>query len=326
MAASNLVYVGKIIEFTPIENADFIHCATVVCEEGGKWKGIIRKADFALNDLCVVFLPDSQLDPIVHAHMPFMKDSGWRVKMRRFKGSPSEVVIANINSVEASLHILGLDITEVSQVTKYCKPIPAQLSGEVLGNFPSFIPKTDEPNYQSSEELIERLIGRPFYITEKCDGSSSTAYRYKGHFGICSRNLELVRNLNNGYWKVATKYSLEENLPEGIALQWETCGPGVQSNPMLLSELDGFAFSAYDIEKHAYLEAAELVDLCKKLGFPMAKIITWTESFSKEGIERLGEGKYETGKYREGVVVRSQVNMSNGTPISFKVINLDYKD
>ncbi len=37
---SGLVYVGKIINIEPIPTADFIVSATVVCGEGGKWKGI----------------------------------------------------------------------------------------------------------------------------------------------------------------------------------------------------------------------------------------------------------------------------------------------
>ena len=52
MKANSLLYVGKIVDLTSIENADFIHCVTVVCGEGGKWYGIVRKSDFELNDLC----------------------------------------------------------------------------------------------------------------------------------------------------------------------------------------------------------------------------------------------------------------------------------
>jgi hypothetical protein len=170
------------------------------------------------------------------------------------------------------------------------------------------------------------LIGKPYYITEKCDGSSTTAYKYNGNFGICSRNLELKFNPDNGYCKVALKYDLQNKIPEGIAIQWETCGPGIQSNPMGLPEIDGFAFSAYDIKKRCYLERSQLNDLCYSIGFPLAKTVSHGASFDKANIETLGEGKYPNGKPREGVVVRSQENAKNGAPISFKVINLDYKD
>lgn len=318
-----LVYIGKIIDLQPIEGADFIVSATVICGHGGKWRGIVRKVDFHVNDLCCVFLPDSQLDPEIHSYMPYMKDSNWRVKMRRFKGAPSEVLITPVRVADGIVHI-GKDMTYDYGVHKYHKPIPTHLQGLAKGDFPWFIPKTDELNYQSHPELVESLVGKPFYITEKADGSSTTAYRYKGEFGICSRNLELVRNLDNGYWKVAEKYKLEENLPEGYALQWETCGPGIQSNPMGLKEIDGFAFSAYKIDEQRYLAMLELFLLLELIQFPCCKILHVGESFSTEGLELLGEGLYSNRKQREGVVVRSQVNFGHN-PISFKVINLNFE-
>lgn len=332
MMNKGLVYVGKIIDLQPIEGADFIVSATVICGDGGKWKGIVKKGDFTEGSTCLVYLPDSNLDPEFHSDKPFMKDSNWRVKMRRFRGAPSEVLITKIDRLTDEIETLrspndvdiGWDVTEFMGVTKYCKPVPAHLQGLAIGDFPSFVPKTDEPNYQSSQELVDKLVGHPYYITEKCDGSSTTAYRYKGKFGVCSRNLELERNENNGYWKVAIKYKLEENLPEGYAIQWETCGPGVQSNPMRLDELDGFAFSVYDINEHRCLEMEHFFIFCSHLEFPVCKVIGVGFSFKKDGIELLGEGKYDNGNPREGVVVRSQHNFGHA-PISFKVINLGYE-
>lgn len=316
-----LVFVGKIVEERPIEGADFIVSVTVVCGQGGKWQGVVRKHDFVSTRLCAVFLPDSLIPE--SEEMLFMKASNWRVKMRRFKGAPSEVLIMPCHSGYGTLDI-GKDITALYGVTKYHKPMPAHLQGEAKGYFPDFIPKTDELNYQRHPELVENLIGKPYYVTEKADGASTTAFRYKGEFGLCSRNLELVRNENNGYWKVAMNYNLEANLPEGIALQWETCGPGIQSNPMGLSEIDGFAFSSYDIQEHRYLNMHEFYTLCEKLKFPTCRPLTIKQEFSKEGIELLGEGLYASGHQREGVVVRSQENYGSA-PISFKVINLNFE-
>jgi len=315
-----LVYVGKIIAIEAIPNADQIVSATVVCGYGGKWKGVVRKAELGLGDLCEVYLPDALVSQD-DVRLQFLKDSNWRVKMRRFRGAPSEVVIVpalNTNDW------VGLDITAFRGVTKYSKPVPAHLQGVAKGNFPAFIPKTDELNYQRHRDLVERLEGMPYYITEKADGSSTTAYRYKGQFGLCSRNLELEYNPSNGYWQVCKKYKVEEKLPEGIALQWETCGPKIQGNPHGLSEIDGFAFSGYNILEHRYLTMFEVRALCLEMDFPFCKVVAHGESFSSQGIEVLGEGKYSNGKEREGVVVRSQENVGT-MPISFKVINLGYE-
>jgi RNA ligase (TIGR02306 family) len=318
MTQEGLVYIGKIIDIQPIQGADFIVSATVVCGKGGKWRGVVKKDDFELDDHCVVFLPDSIIPE--RPDMEFMKASNWRVRMRRFKGSPSEVVIIGC----AQGWDVGDDVTSYFGVTRYHKPIPVNLQGIAKGDFPGFIPKTDEPNYQRSMDLVDALVGEAYYITEKADGASTTAFRYKGNFGLCSRNLELERNEDNGYWKVCIKYKLEELLPEGYALQWETCGPRIQSNPMGLSEIDGFAFSAYNILEHRYLEMNEFLALCETLKFPTCRLLAVWESFDREGLETLGEGKYANGHQREGVVVRSQRNF-DGKPISFKVINLGFE-
>jgi len=320
--SDKLVYVGKIISLEPIEGADFIVSATVVCGKGGKWKGIVKKDQFEIDSWCNVYLPDALIQP--NEAMQFMEATGWRVKMRRFKGAPSEVVIMPVPKAYHESMEVGTDLTLWFGVTKYHKPIPTHLNGIAKGYFPDFIPKTDEPNYQKCEDLVDALQGKFYYVTEKADGSSTTAYRYKGNFGVCSRNVELLRNEENGFWKVAIKYKLEEKLPDGIALQWETCGPGIQKNPMGLSEIDGFAFSAYDIVEKKYLEFAEFLTLIDRLDFPTCKILDIKSSFDKEKIATLGEGKYSNGHEREGVVVRSQDNIGHA-PISFKVINLNYE-
>ena len=123
---------------------------------------------------------------------------------------------------------------------------------------------------------------------------------------------------------MAEKYQVEEKLPEGIAIQWETCGPEIQSNPMGLSEIDGFMFSAYNIEEKRYLTFDEIKKLSVEIGFPMVRLIEWGHSFIPNGVEERGEGVYLNGKQREGVVIRSQYNYGHA-PISFKIINLGFE-
>ena len=78
------------------------------------------------------------------------------------------------------------DVTELMGVIKYEAPIAPQLSGQVKGNFPDFIPKTDEERIQNMKDVLGA-----FYVTEKLDGTSVTYYKYPETFGVCSRNLEL---------------------------------------------------------------------------------------------------------------------------------------
>lgn len=316
----NLVFVGKVIEISDIPNADFIQAATVVCGAGGKWRGVVKKSELLVGSSCRVYLPDTIVPDTPEFY--FMEKNKYRVKMQRLRGCPSEVLILPYTD---SLPC-GTNITIGSGCSRYIKPMPAHLNGMAKGDFPSFIPKTDELNYQTAQNLVESLHGHPYYVTEKCDGSSTTAYKYKGNFGLCSRNLELVENPDNGFWKVASLYKLQETLPEGYAIQWETCGPGVQSNPMGLVELDAYAFNVYDIQNQKYLNFKDFRKFCHSIQFPMAKLISVGTSFNK-GIDltELAKGFYENKKPSEGVVVRSQEHI-DGQIISFKSINLEYKD
>jgi RNA ligase (TIGR02306 family) len=318
MSGKGLVFIGKIVCLEPIENADFILSATVVCGEGGRWKGVVKKGSFNTGDLCVVYLPDAILQP--SEELKFMEKSGWRVRMQRFRGSPSEVVITSQRIPGLDV---GADVTELLKVTKYIKPVPANLQGKALGYFPNFIPKTDEEHYQKRDDLVEKLLGHPFYITLKYDGSSTTAYKYKNKFGLCSRNLELENDPENGYWKVANKYNLDR-IPEGFALQWETCGPTIQGNRLRFENIDGFAFSGYDICQKRYLTYFELLDLTEALGFPRVKLLYIGEKFSKEHMQALSLFGDDDNDI-EGVVVRSQYNILGDKPVSFKIINLNYE-
>ncbi len=326
MSDIGLVYTGKIISMDSIEGADFICCATVICGKGGKWKGVVKKSECQIGNLVTVYLPDALITE-EHAKlygMEFMKSSSYRVRMRTFKGAPSEVVIMPL---QISIGDIGTDCTEVLNVTKYYKPVPSNLQGKVKGEFPSFIPKTDEPNYQNAEgqEYLDKLHDNAYYITEKADGSSTTAFKYKGQFGICSRNWELEVDENIGYWQIARRYQLEEKLPEGYAIQWETCGPKIQSNPMGLKQIEGYVFSGYNINEKRYLTMIELWSLVDKIEMPACKVLDVGISFDKYAVESLGAGTYPNGKQREGVVVRSQENELGHKPISFKVINLNYE-
>lgn len=320
MDESGLVYIGVIVSLDAIGAADFIVSASVDCGKGGNWSGIVQKGQFTIGDLCTTYLPDALIPP--SDDMKFMESSNWRVRMRRFRGAASEVVIMPLTIADGKL---GDDCTAFLGVIKYHKPVPENLQGIAVGPFPSFIPKTDEPNYQSIPEFVEMLQDKPYYITEKADGSSTTAFKYKGEFGVCGRNWQLLQDSANGYWKVAEKYNLSDKLPEGYAIQWETCGPKIQGNPMGLKEIDGFAFNVYNIPEHRYLNVREFVEFCHNLDFPLVGLEKVGEHFDMKDMPLLGEGEYPNRKQREGVVIRSQENLLSHKPISFKVINLNYE-
>lgn len=320
----SLVWIGKVTQVFPIEGAERIESLEVHCGRGGKWRGTAVKGQFQAGDLCQVYLQDSLVPPT--PELAFMEKYHWRVGMRRFLGVPSEVLIT-AQTVPGNE---GDDVTEAAGVTKYEKPIPITMRGEVWGGFPSFIPKTEEPNFQAVPEMVEALRQRPFYSTIKCDGSSATIYRRGDHFGCCSRNLELKDTPNNVIWQLAHRYNLPDTLPDGWAIQLEIVGPGIQGNPMGLKQVDVRLFSLYDLEARRYLGGAAVKEAAEQLQLPMVEVVDWGRPFAfndDEELRRYAEGLYANGRQREGVVIRPLEEMLvNGLRLSFKVVNLLYKE
>ena len=315
-----LAYIGKISEIRAIEGADKVESAVVLCGAGGKWMGVVPKNEFEVGQRCITYLPDALLPQT--EEFAFMERHKWRVSMRRFLGTPSEVLIMS----NGTSRDVGDDVTELLGVKKYEKPMPVEMIGEIYGNFPSFIPKTDEPNFQTVPEMVDALRGVRYAATLKADGTSCTAYKRNGHFGVCSRNWELKPG-DSVYWRVVKKYRIANVLRDGWAVQFEVVGPGIQGNPMELSKLEPRVFNLYDIENKRYGNHYALRMLCSINGMPPADVIQEGDNFnySEDDLRRLAEVMYGS-RPGEGIVIRPiEERHVDGTRLSFKVLNLLYK-
>ena len=310
----SLAVVGRITETASIPGADLIIQAVVVCGESGKWSGVVSNAT-QVGDMVTVFLQDAILPP--SDRWAFMERHHWRVRMARFKGVPSECLIVS----GAPDMPPGTDLTEALGVTKYEKLIPAGMSGDAVGSFPSFLPKTDEPNFQTVD--FEQLMTQPFYVTEKADGSSCTAWVDESGLHVASRNWELREltktGAHNVYWTTARKYKLE-GMPFGTAVQFEVVGPGVQGNPMGLTNLQGRLFGAFVRLNGQWTRLSRKQFPATEM--PLAREIPVEQRpHTADELRKLAAIQYPNGWHGEGVVVRA-VDQT----WSFKVINLDYKN
>lgn len=314
--------IGKVEVESAISGADRIHSVEVVCGEHGRWSGVVSR-DIKTDDLVAVFLPDALLP--ADERWKFMESRNWRVKQARFKGVPSEVLVLSLAQIGLinQTFAVGDDVTAQLGVTKYEKPLSGAIRGSVKGNFPSFIPKTDEVNFQKAWKYVNRMGEDLWYATEKADGSSCTVYVDNEGLHVCSRNYELKPDDEKKvvFWNVAFKYGLER-LPQGVALQYEVVGPGIQKNPMGLKENEMRAFSLYDINERKYLPHKDLRKLCEELSLPMARLVSFgQETMTKEQLQDMADITYANGMPGEGIVIRA-----SDSSWSFKVINLKYND
>jgi RNA ligase (TIGR02306 family) len=325
-----LASVRVISDIKPIEGADMIELAIV---DG--WKVVVAKnVGHKVGDTVVYCEIDSFLP--IKEEFEFLRKSsykkmgdqeGFRLKTIKLRGQVSQGLILPM-SVFGDFGWTayeGLDVTERLGIVKYEPPIPAELSGKVKGNFPSFLRKTDEERVQNLTKEYEqyKTLGRKFYVTEKLDGSSATFYYKDGVFGVCSRNLELLETEGNTFWKVARELDLEnkmKNFGVNISLQGELIGEGVQGNPYKIKGQTVKFFNLFDIDSQEYQSLAHLGRALGIMGLKMVPIVD--EFFvlpdTIEELLKYAEDKsvLNTNFDREGVVIRS-----NDRTISFKVIS-----
>jgi RNA ligase (TIGR02306 family) len=209
--------------------------------------------------------------------------------------------------------------------------VPAQLAGQVKGNFPSLIPKTDQERCQNLVGEIRAAfdIRSEFEVTEKLEGSSMTCYVIGGEFGVCSRNLDLKRDEHNTFWKVAIEEDIEEKMRqfgEDFAIQGELIGPGIQGNIYKLSKPEFHVFDVYNVTAGVYLTPAQRRALIGKMGLKHVPVLATNADLvtcqgKVEHVLECAEGPSELNdkQEREGIVLK-EVNGG----MTFKAISNKY--
>jgi len=327
-----LASIRKISDLRPIEGADKIELATI---DG--WKVVVAKdVNHKVGDLIVYCEVDSFLP--IEPEFEFLRKSsykkmadgneGFRLKTIKLRGQISQGLIVPLDvllkcGVSSDDVYEGLDVTGTLGIVKYEPPIPAQLSGLVKGNFPSFLKKTDEERVQNLTKEYAIYSLDKFYVTEKLDGSSVTYYVKDGVFGVCSRNLDLLEDENNSMWKFAIESGLRDRLvglEKNLAVQGEIIGEGIQGNPYQRIGQTVRIFNGFDIDKYDYLSLSELIELVKVLEVKTVPILdlgfTLPDTIDELLLTAEGKSMLNIKTEREGIVIRS-----HDRKISFKAIS-----
>jgi RNA ligase (TIGR02306 family) len=329
-----LVTYRTVKEIKPIEGADFIELAIV---DG--WQCVVKKGEFKVGDMAVYFEVDSILP--VKPQFEFLRKSsyrkfedgteGFRLKTIKLKKQISQGLLLPISSLNITMEVPLPDpdtLTEYFSVIKYEQQVSVSLAGHAKGNFPEFIPKTDQERIQNLSDYPERYKGCQWEVTEKIDGTSCTVYHKDDDVGVCSRNLDLKEDENNTYWKIIRENRIIEKLltlNRNLAFQGEICGMGIQKNRLKLSDLKFYLFDIYDIDNQCYLSPTERLILARNLGIDHVPLLVFTDMrYSVEDIlkEANGFSALNNKEIREGTVWKFA--MQGQDPISFKAISNEY--
>ncbi|QBX06573.1 RNA ligase [Burkholderia phage BcepSaruman] len=357
----------RVTALEPITGADLIELALI---DG--WQCVVKKGEFKVGDIGVYFEIDSFLSAdderyafLEPRFITFEGKRGARIKSMKLKGQLSQGLLLPLSlypelsdfSVEDKTYraadltdkqIAEVDLTETLGIVKWEKVLPANLRGTARGNFPHFIPKTDQERVQNIRDLFEKWGEEVFQETTKMDGSSLTAYTllpsspYFAGFAkadengalpelvqsVCSRNLDLVETEDNMFWRIARQEQLLEKtaaLGRSLALQGEMCGSSIQSN------FEGFPadthafflYDVWDIDAQEYMTPVQVEHLAQELGIkhvPVGGHFRLNDiAKTKADLLARAEHKGINGKPAEGKVYK---HAESG--FSFKAISNSY--
>jgi RNA ligase (TIGR02306 family) len=261
-----LASIKPITYIKSIEGADAIECAIV---DGG-WPVVVKKGEYKVGDIAIYLEIDSW---VPYELAPFLSKGqepreyngvkGERLRTIKLRGQVSQGLLLPIDLT--FWRDIGTDLTESLGIQKWEPPIPAQLQGSMKGNFPHFIPKTDQERCQNlRKEIFETYKDDTYEVTLKLDGSSTTIYNMYDDYGVCSRNIDLKETEGNSFWKAARDQNIIEPLRElckekhcDYALQGELIGEGIQGNPEKLKGQRFYLFDIYSMTDKRYLAPHE---------------------------------------------------------------------
>lgn len=321
-------------------NADTLEIAEILGWQTIVKKGLHKEGDRVIFITIDTIVPRCQWSEfLVDQKNP---DKPIRLKNIKLRGEYSSGLVIPLKEfplqfVETA--IVGEDLTTLLGIQKYIKEIPANLSGETLGDFPTgIISKTDEDNGLNDPELVDKVLNHDSHITitQKLDGSSITLIIEDGVLTqVCTRNLSKKETENNTFWKAARKLKIPENWTGTI--QGELCGNGIQRNQLKLEGIKIFVFQI--CQNGRFMTYEEMKDFCENnLQCDIVPLICnlningtvklWANPLQK--LQELADKqKYLSGLDGEGIVVRPSSyprGYSSRRPLGFKLINRNYKD
>lgn len=327
-----LATIRTVAELRPIEGADLIELAII---DG--WQCVVKKGEFAPGDPCVFYEIDSVLP--IREEYEFLRKGchrraawipggeGFRIRTVKLRGQLSQGLALPTTILDVTFDGIvtapvGTDVTGILGVVLWDPPVNIQ--SRARGNFPSFIPKTDQERAQNClRRLAETAAGHLFEATLKLYGSSCTVYAKDGTLGVCSRNLDLDMSQDgNAFVDMGRKFGPDIlGTGRNLAFQGELMGPGIQGNREGFTEFRWFIFDVWDIDAQRYLSTLERRAIVQELGLEHVPYATPhmipAAAVPLDELLRLSDAQRSIGNdVAEGIVYKSTVDPS----VHFKVI------
>ena len=315
----------------PIEQADRIEVATV---DG--WRVVVGKNQFKPGQKIVFFETDSLLPTSNLAFESFAKRGtvdfagiqGHVLRTVKLKGVYSQGLIMGLEELGLDPDMApGTDVSQQLGVVKYEAPVA--VGSKIIGSFDSaFAPKTDAPRLQNLAGYWEEIQQLAWIPSVKVDGASHTLVRDRDNqLKLFTRNRQIV--LDGPEYEAISETGIPESLVCGQAVQFELCGPKIQSNRLKLKRLTPFVFAVWF--NHQPVEWSDWPKAARQASVPQLDPEQWRpEGSIEEMIEKVDgiRGYVTKDILDEGVVWK----LASGQRLpswleenlNFKIINNKY--
>lgn len=353
----DLAIISKIQSIVPIEGKDRIVLAKVE-----NYDTIVQKDEFSVGDEVVYVFYDAILPP--KPEFEFLRKRCWSEKWQGFRIRPmklgnkvSEGLVLPMSVLPKNkTYKIGQVVTEDLEIRRYdTENFDTAPKKEFKGilklmmkfawfrklygkwidykkahsdrNYPTWITKSDEDNIEKLWDTLKD-VKRPFILTEKVEGMSTTFAIEKGKFKVYSHNWRV----KEGSWvDYATHNHIEAKLRKlckelkfkSIAIQGELVGPSIQKNIYHLDTLDFYMFGGYFSDRKRFT-FTNVANFAKYLGLKTVPIIRtdFISNFATvdelikdaDGVSTIYNTK------REGLVWRTEDG-----DVHFKAKSRDYK-
>jgi hypothetical protein len=359
-----LASVQKIVALSPIEKADAIEKATVLGWELVVKKGEFKVGDLVVYCEVDSILPDKSEFEFLRDRKFRIKTIKLRGQISQGICFPLSILpkgkYSEGDDVTETIGIVKYDPQKIAEDKLFneCSGKPRNKFDRFIRRFkwyrrltikvtklpfPSFIRKTDEDRIQLFPSICEDHKDTIFQETEKVDGQSGSFFVKLNPikwefwepylFGVCSRNWQLVKPDHSSYWTIAKKLDLKKKMialskryGQGIVIQGEIAGPGIQKNKYHLNEYHLFVFNIFLSENGTHnkvsLDLYAQLNICDALGLETVPFIDGHFKLLPSIPEMVNLAKGQSQLYntkREGVVIRNYEKN-----ISFKVINPEF--
>lgn len=283
-------------------------------------KGLYKPGDTVVYIPVDAVLPDTLIDHLDLRNLLAGTQRN-RVKTVQLRGQISQGLVVRPESVlpeGTPVPPVKTDITELLGITKY-EPPEILIPGGRLIPLPDGLGVYDIEGADRFSQVVEMLMDRPCYITEKMEGTNMTlASTVDGEVIICQRNSRIIMEdptIPNLYETAAKNdhlYDLLDTLSKKypgqmVALRGELLGPGV---PHDIYRLKDPRICLFDIKiggQYIPPDAFEALIPDPKDRVPvLAKGVTLREWLAGRSIQEASNGMslLNPNVRREGIVIK----------------------